>query len=367
MAEARLAALEGGLACKLTSSGQSAISAALLSLASAGDAIVATASLYSGTFEVFRTVISRAGVEVRCIDAEASDTDWDEVLAGPVKAVFTESIPNPNNDLVDIARLARLAHSHGIPLVVDNTVATPYLFRPFEHGADIVVHSTSKWLAGHAKVIGGGVVVGGEQSWLDNAAFTHLHRPSHLLAGQSFRERYGQLAYFRYLVEYVNDSGCGFPPHSASLLLLGIETLSVRLDRAVANAQALAEWLQAQPQVREVRYAGLESSPWHARAAAHFPRGAGAVLSFDLGSLEAAGAFYDALQLISRMTHIGDVRTMAIHCASTLHVVLTPAERAAAGITDGLIRLSVGLEDLADLTADLAQALGRIPAGESEK
>lgn len=330
VAEARLAVLENAAGCKLTSSGQAAITAALLTLARSGEAIVATDSLYSGTFEIFRTVIERAGVQVRCINAEASDSAWEQVLAGPVRAVFTESIPNPNNDLVDIRRLADIAHRHHLPLVVDNTVATPYLFQPVAHGADIVVHSTSKWLAGHAKVIGGAVIVGHDTDYL------------------------------RALTEYVNNSGCGFPPHSASLLLLGIETLSLRMDRAVANAQTLAEWLQSQPEVRDVRYAGLASSPWHERAVASFPRGTGAVVSFDLGGLEQARAFYDHLQLISRMTHIGDVRTLAIHCASTLHVHLTAAQRAAAHIPDGLIRLSVGIEDAEDLTADLAQALSHI-------
>lgn len=360
VAEARLASLEGAAECRLAASGQAAVTSALLSLAGSGDTIVTTDSLYSGTVEIFADVLERAGVRVRYLSAAETDEAWSSALADPsVRGVFTESIPNPNNDVVDVDRLAALSHSAGVPLVVDNTVATPYLFRPFEHGADVVVHSTSKWLAGHGELIGGAVLTPSRTRWADDASrYPHLHRPSFALGGGSYAERYGDSAFFAYVSDYLNNAGGGFPAISAALLLLGMDTLSLRMERQVANAQRIAEWLAARPEVAEVRYAGLSSSPAHAIVERDYPLGAGSIVTIDLvGGLPAARAFYDALHLISRMTHIGDVRTLAIHCASTLHAHLSSEQRAEIGITDGLIRLSIGIEDVDDLLTDLDRGL----------
>ncbi|KAB1664016.1 O-acetylhomoserine aminocarboxypropyltransferase/cysteine synthase family protein [Pseudoclavibacter sp. CFCC 13611] len=360
--ERRLADLEGGTDAVVLASGQAAISGTLLALVSSGFEFIATSSLYEGTKVLFRDALSRQGITVRFVDAEASDDVWEQAFTNGTRAVYTETIPNPKNDIVDLPRIAEIAHAHGVPLIVDNTVATPYLSRPIEHGADVVVHSTSKWLSGHANIIGGAVIDGGTFDWSAHAdAFRHLTariRPDR----PSYVEAYGTSAFAAYLrFGVVGNYGQSFSPHNASLLLLGIETLSLRIEREVANAQRIAEYLETHPAVSSVDYPGLPSNRWHERAKRLLPLGAGAVVSFDLaGGVDAAARFYDALRLVSRMTHIGDLRTLAIHTGSTIHRNLTEQQRVEAGITPGLIRLSVGLETVEDIIADLSQALSSI-------
>jgi len=355
----RLADLEGGVDGIVVSSGQAAIAATLFALAQAGDHILATRSLYEGTREMFRGALRRQGLEVEYVPDDADESEWAARVTPRTKAVYTETIPNPLNQVVDLERLAGIAHRAGIPLVVDSTVATPYLCRPIEWGADIVIHSTSKWLAGHGSVIGGAVVDGGRFDWAANAErfpqLTESPRPG----VASFVERFGAGALLAYLrTVTVLEYGPTVPPTSTFLLLHGIETLSVRMDRHIANSQRVAEWLADRPEVSEVHYPGLVTSPFHERAGKYLPIGAGAVVTIDLaGGRDAARRFIDALRLVTPMTHIGDVRTLAIHLGSTIHAKLTESERLEAGITPGLIRLSIGLESERDIIADLERGL----------
>lgn len=355
----RIADLEGGLDGILVASGQAAIAAAVSALAGAGDHILVTRSLYEGTREMFRGVLRRQGIEFEDVPDDASDAEWAARFRPNTKAVYTETLPNPLNRVTDVERLAHLAHAAGVPLVADNTVPTPYLWRPIEHGADIVVHSASKWLSGHGSVIGGAVVDAGRFDWAAQASrFPQLTEPPRPGA-PSFAERFGAGAYLAYLrTVIVLEYGPTIPPMSAFLLLHGLETLSVRMDRHVANAHAIAEWLDTRPEVARVRYPGLTADPERELAAKYLPRGAGSLVSIDLsGGREAARRFIDALRLITPMTHIGDVRTLAIHSGSTIHAKLTERERLDAGITPGLVRLSIGLESPRDLIEDLSRAL----------
>jgi O-acetylhomoserine (thiol)-lyase len=355
----RIADLEGGVDGIVVSSGQAAIAAAINALAESGDHVLATRSLYEGTREMFRGILRRQGIAIEYVDDDATDQEWAARFRPNTKAVYTETLPNPLNQVVDIARLAAIAHTAGVPLVVDNTVPTPYLWRPIDDGADVVVHSTSKWLSGHGSVIGGAVIDAGRFDWAAQPErFPQLTEPPRPGVA-SFVERFGAgalLAYLRAVI--VLEYGPTVPPLSTFLLLHGIETLSVRMDRHVHNAQVVAEWLQERPEVARVHYPGLEADPYYDLARRYLPRGAGSIVSIDLaGGLDAARRFVDALELISPMTHIGDVRTLAIHLGSTIHAKLTETERLEAGITPGLIRLSIGLESPRDLLADLDRAL----------
>ncbi|GAB3573043.1 bifunctional o-acetylhomoserine/o-acetylserine sulfhydrylase [Leifsonia lichenia] len=355
----RLADLEGGVDGIVVASGQAAIAAALFSLARAGDHILATSSLYEGTREMFRGALKRQGLDVEYVPDDADEAEWAARVTDRTRAIYTETIPNPLNQVVDLQRLAGIAHGAGVPLVVDSTVATPYLCRPIQWGADIVVHSTSKWLAGHGAVIGGAVIDAGTFDWAANAErFPHLvdaPRPG----VPSFVERFGAAAYLGYLrTVTVLEYGPTVPPTSTFLLLHGVETLSLRMDRHVQNAQAIAEWLEERPELAAVHYPGLASSPFHERAQKYLPLGPGSIVSIDLaGGRPAARRFIDALELVSPMTHIGDVRTLAIHLGSTIHAKLTEQERADAGITPGLVRLSIGLESVRDVIEDLERGL----------
>jgi O-acetylhomoserine (thiol)-lyase len=355
----RLADLEGGVDGIVVASGQAAIAVALSALAQAGDHVLATSSLYEGTREMFRGSLKRQGLVVQYVADDASDAEWASHITERTRAIYTETIPNPLNQVIDIERLSRVAHAHGLPLVVDNTVATPYLWRPIESGADIVIHSTSKWLAGHGSVIGGAVVDGGRFDWAAHAdrfpQLTESPRPG----VSSFVERFGAGAYLAYLRSViVLEYGPTVPPTSTFLLLHGIETLSLRMDRHVANATQVAEWLDGRPEVAEVFYPGLPSSPYFELAQRYLPLGAGSIVTINLsGGRPAARRFIDALRLVSPMTHIGDVRSLAIHLGSTIHAKLTEAERLEAGITPGLVRLSIGLESVRDIIEDLARGL----------
>lgn len=361
--EDRLASLEGGVGALLVASGQAAESLAILNLAEAGDHIVASASLYGGTYNLLHHTLPKFGIETTFVDDPHDLDAWRAAVRPNTKAFFGETIPNPRADVLDIEGVAAAAHEAGVPLIVDNTVATPYLIRPFEHGADIVVHSATKYLGGHGSAIGGVIIDGGRFDFAaDPERFPGFNTPDPSYNGLVFARDLGvgsalgaNLAFvLKARVQLLRDLGAAISPFNAFLLAQGIETLSLRIERHVANAQRVAEWLEARDDVRAVHYAGLPSSPWHANAQKYAPKGAGAVLAFELdGGAEAGQAFVSALELHSNVANIGDVRSLVIHPASTTHSQLTPQEQALSGVTPGLVRLAVGLENVEDVLADL--------------
>jgi O-acetylhomoserine (thiol)-lyase len=361
--EDRLASLEGGVGALLVASGQAAESLAILNLAEAGDHIVASASLYGGTYNLLHHTLPKFGIETTFVDDPHDLDAWRAAVRPNTKAFFGETIPNPRADVLDIEGVAAAAHEAGVPLIVDNTVATPYLIRPFEHGADIVVHSATKYLGGHGSAIGGVIIDGGRFDFAaDPERFPGFNTPDPSYNGLVFARDLGvgsalgaNLAFvLKARVQLLRDLGAAVSPFNAFLLAQGIETLSLRIERHVANAQHVAQWLEARDDVRAVHYAGLPSSPWHANAQKYAPKGAGAVLAFELdGGAEAGQAFVSALELHSNVANIGDVRSLVIHPASTTHSQLTPQEQALSGVTPGLVRLAVGLENVEDILADL--------------
>jgi len=361
VAEERIAALEGGTGALLLASGQSASMTAVLNLAGAGDHIVSSSSIYGGTYNLFRYTLARLGIRVTFVENQDDPGEWRRAVRPETKLLFAETIGNPRINVLDIASVAGIAHTAGVPLIVDNTIATPYLIRPLEHGADVVIHSATKFLGGHGTVVAGVIVDGGRFPWSRHAAaFPGLTDPDPSYHGISYTATVGDATAFivKARVQLLRDLGAAIAPASAWQLIQGIETLSLRVERHVENAAAIARFLQSRPEVAEVNYAGLASSPWHANANVYAPRGVGAVLSFELaGGVEAGRAFVDGLTLFSHLANIGDVRSLVIHPASTTHSQLTPQEQLTAGVTPGLVRLSVGLENIDDLTADLAAGL----------
>ncbi|WP_371589289.1 bifunctional o-acetylhomoserine/o-acetylserine sulfhydrylase [Streptomyces virginiae] len=354
--EQRVAALEGGVAAVAVASGQAAETLALLNLASAGDHIVSSASLYGGTYNLFRHTLPRFGIEVSFVE-DPDDLDaWRAAVRPNTKALFAETLGNPRGNVLDVRGVADVAHAAGLPLVVDNTVPTPYLLRPIEHGADVVVHSATKFLGGHGTTIGGVVVDAGTFDFgAHPERFPDFTEPDPSYHGLRYWPALGAGAYaVKLRVQLLRDLGPAIAPHSAFLLLQGVETLSLRLERHSSNAQALAEWLEQRDEVSAVHYPGLPSSRWYEAGRRYLPRGAGAVLSFELrGGVEAGRRFVDGLELFSHLANIGDVRSLVIHPASTTHSQLDEAQLAATGTTPGLVRLSVGIENPADLKADL--------------
>jgi len=355
--EERVAALEGGTGALLLASGQSASSFAVLNIAQAGDHFVASSSIYGGTYNLFKYTLAKLGIEVTFVENQDDIDEWRNAIRPNTKLLFAETIGNPRINVLDIKAVADVAHEAGVPLIVDNTIATPYLIRPFEHGADIVVHSATKFLGGHGAVIGGIVVDGGKFEWSKNAdKFPGLTEPDESYHGVSYTGALGDgLAYIiKARVQLLRDLGASIAPASAWQLLQGIETLSLRIERHVQNAQEIAEWLENHADVAEVYYAGLPSSPWYATANTYAPKGVGAVLSFELkGGVDAGRALVDNLALFSHLANIGDVRSLVIHPASTTHSQLSPEQQLTAGVTPGLVRLSVGIENVDDLKADL--------------
>jgi O-acetylhomoserine (thiol)-lyase len=356
--EQRVAALEGGVAAVAVASGQAAETLAILNLAEAGDHIVSSASLYGGTWNLLRYTLPKLGIETTFVEDPDDPEAWRAAVRPTTKAFFAESIGNPKVDVLDIAAVADVAHTAGVPLIVDNTVATPYLVRPLEHGADLVVHSATKFLGGHGTAIAGVVVDGGRFDFGANAErFPGLTTPDPSYHGLNYWEALGnEGAAFaiKLRVQLLRDLGPALSPHNAFLLIQGIETLSLRMDRHVSNAQRIAEWLEGRDEVASVWYAGLPSSPWYDAAQRYAPNGPGAILSFELhGGVEAGRAFVDGVELFSHLANIGDVRSLIIHPASTTHSQLTPEEQRLTGTTPGLVRLSVGLEGIDDLLADL--------------
>jgi O-acetylhomoserine (thiol)-lyase len=354
--EQRVAALEGGLGAVAFASGQAAETLAILNIAQAGDHFVSSASLYGGTYNLFHYTMPKLGIEVSFVD-DPDDLDaWRAALRPNTKLLFAETLGNPRGNVLDVAAVAGVAHEAGLPLMVDNTVPTPYLLRPIEHGADIVVHSATKFLGGHGTAIGGVVIDSGTFDWAAHAdRYPGLTTPDPSYHGLNYAEALGPLAYLIKLrVQLLRDLGPAIAPQNSFLLIQGIETLSLRMERHVQNAQGIAEWLEARDEVDKVYYAGLPSSPWYSLAQRYLPRGAGAVVAFDIqGGVEAGKRFVDALELHSHLANIGDVRSLVIHPASTTHSQLSGEEQLATGVSPGLVRLSVGLEGIEDLKADL--------------
>ncbi|WP_406288956.1 bifunctional o-acetylhomoserine/o-acetylserine sulfhydrylase [Embleya sp. NBC_00896] len=354
--EQRVAALEGGVAAVATASGQAATTLAVLNLAGAGDHIVSSSSLYGGTYNLFHWTLPKLGIEVSFVD-DPDDLDaWRAAIRPETKLLFAETLGNPRSNVLDLAAVADVAHTAGLPLVVDNTVPTPYLLRPLEHGADIVVHSATKFLGGHGTAIGGIVVDGGTFDFGAHAdRYPGFVEPDASYNGLRYWPDLGPGAYAAKLrVQLLRDVGASIAPLTSFLILQGLETLSLRIERHVANASALAGWLRARDEVETVHYAGLPESRWYDAGKRYLPLGAGAIVAFELkGGIEAGRRFVDGLSLFSHLANIGDVRSLVIHPASTTHAQLSDAERLATGVTPGLVRLSVGIEGLADLRADL--------------
>jgi len=354
--EERLASLEGGVAALLVSSGQAAETLAILNLAEAGDHIVSSPSLYGGTYNLFHYTLPKYGIEVSFVEDPDDLDSWRAAVRPNTKAFFAETISNPKIDVLDIEGVAAVAHENGVPLIVDNTVATPFLIRPLEHGADIVVHSATKYLGGHGTAVAGVIVDGGKFDWAANKdKFPQYNTPDPSYHGLVYADALGPIAYIiKARVQLLRDLGPAVAPFNAWLIALGLETLSLRIERHVQNAKAVAEWLTQRDEVLSVNYASLPTSPWYANAQKYAPKGAGAVLSFEIdGGVEAGRKFVDALELHSHVANIGDVRSLVIHPASTTHSQLTAEEQLATGVTPGLVRLAVGLENIDDILADL--------------
>lgn len=354
--EQRVAALEGGVAAVALASGQAAETLAILTLASAGDHIVSSSSLYGGTYNLFRHTLPRFGIEVSFVDDPDDTEAWRAAIRPNTKALFAETLGNPRGNVLDVRAVADVAHAAGVPLIVDNTVPTPYLLRPIEHGADIVVHSATKFLGGHGTTIAGVVVDGGTFDFGSHAGrFPDFTEPDPSYHGLQYWPALGPGAFaVKLRVQLLRDIGPALSPHSAFLLLQGVETLSLRIERHSSNAQALAEWLEQRDEVAAVHYPGLPSNQWYEAGQRYLPRGAGAVLAFELrDGVEAGKRFVDAVELFSHLANIGDVRSLIIHPASTTHSQLDEAQLAATGTSPGLVRLSVGIENLVDLKADL--------------
>ena len=361
--EDRIASLEGGVGALLVSSGQAAETLAVLNIAEAGDHVVASPSLYGGTYNLLHYTLPKLGIETTFVTDPHDPQAWRDAVRPNTKLFFGETIPNPKADVLDIESVAAVAHEVGVPLIVDNTVATPYLVRPFEHGADVVIHSATKYLGGHGTAIGGVIVDAGTFDYAQHPErFPNYNTPDPSYNGLVYARDLGvgsafgaNLSYIlKARVQLLRDLGAAISPFNAFLIAQGLETLSLRMERHVANAQAVAEFLEARADVTTVHYAGLPSSPWNANATKYAPRGAGAIVAFEIaGGLEAGKAFVDALELHSHVANIGDVRSLVIHPATTTHSQLSPQEQLASGITPGLVRLSVGIEHLDDILADL--------------
>ncbi|KOS53039.1 PLP-dependent transferase, partial [Rhodococcus rhodochrous] len=350
-------------AALLLASGQAAETYALLNLAAAGDHIVASPYLYGGTYNLLHYTLPRLGIEVTFVDDPDDLDQWRAAIRPTTRALYGETIANPKNHLLDIPGIAAVAHAHHLPLIVDNTVATPYLIRPLEHGADIVVHSATKYLGGHGTAIAGVLVDGGTFDWTGTGPDGAPRHPQFTTPDPSYHgvvyADLGAPAYaLKARVQLLRDLGAAVSPFNAFLIAQGLETLSLRMERHVANAERVAEFLDRRPEVTAVAYAGLPSSPWHDRARHLAPRGAGAIVTFELaGGVDAGKKFVNALTLHSHVANIGDVRSLVIHPASTTHSQLTAAEQLAAGVTPGQVRLAVGIEHIDDILTDLTTGL----------
>jgi O-acetylhomoserine (thiol)-lyase len=357
--EERMAALEGGVGALATASGQAAQFITIFTLMSAGDELVASKTLYGGTYTQFDISFRKMGIHTTFVDASDPE-NFRRAITPRTRALYGETIGNPRIDVLDIEAVAKIAHEHNIPLIVDNTFATPYLCRPIEWGADIVVHSATKFIGGHGTSIGGVIIDSGRFPW-DNGLFPGLTEPSKGYHGIRFYETFGDFAWImKARVESLRDMGPALSPFNAFLFLQGLETLGVRMERHVANARAVAAFLAEHPAVTWVNYPSLPGNPYHRLAQKYLPLGAGAIFTFGIrGGLEAGKAFIESLQLFSHLANVGDAKSLVIHPASTTHAQLSEEEQRAGGVTPDMIRLSIGLEDVDDLIWDLDQALSR--------
>ena len=361
--EQRIASLEGGVGALLVASGQSAETLALLNIAEAGDHVVASPSLYGGTYNLLHYTFPKLGIETTFVEDPDDLESWKAAIRPNTKVFFAETVSNPRSDVLDIEGVAGVAHEFGVPLVVDNTIATPYLIRPLEWGADVVIHSATKYLGGHGTSIAGVIVDGGTFDYAAHPErFANYNQPDPSYHGLVYARDLGvgsplgaNLAFIlKARVQLLRDLGAAVSPFNAFLIAQGIETLSLRVERHVQNARAVAEWLEQRDEVESVAYAGLPSSPWYDRGRKYAPQGVGAVLAFEIKGGAAAGQrFVEALELHSHVANIGDVRSLVIHPASTTHSQLSEQEQRASGVTPGLVRLAVGLEHIDDILADL--------------
>jgi len=362
--EKRIASLEGGVAALLLASGSAATTFAVLAVATAGDHIVSSKYLYGGTYNLFHYTLPTFGVEVTFVDNPNDPEEWRKAVRPNTKAFFGETISNPNNDILDIAAVAKVAHESHVPLIVDNTVATPYIIRPIEFGADVVVHSATKFLAGHGNAVVGAIVDSGNFDYaLYPEKFKSFNTPDPSYHGLVYAQALGvgsafgaNLAYiFKIRLTLLRDIGAAVSPFNAWLLAQGLETLTLRMKQHLENAKAVATWLEGHPQVEKVHFSSLASNSYNKLATKYAPKGSGSVFSFEIkGGIEAGKRFVEGLTLHSHVANIGDVRSLVIHPASTTHSQLSPEELLSAGVKPGLVRLSVGLEDIEDIKADLA-------------
>jgi O-acetylhomoserine (thiol)-lyase len=364
--EQRLAQLEGGVGSVALASGQAAVVYSVLTIASAGDHIVSSASLYGGTYSAFAYTLPKLGISVTFVDPSDPE-NFRRAITEKTKALFAETIGNPKVDVLDLEPVAAVAREAKIPLIVDNTLATPYLLRPFEFGANIVVHSATKFIGGHGTSIGGIIVDGGNFDWAASGKFPDLTEPEPAYHGLRFVERFGNEAYIiRARIRFLRDLGAAPAPLNSWLFLQGLETLGLRLERHSQNALRVAEYLKAHPAVKWVSYPGLPGDPAHGRARKYLPKGAGAILTFGIeGGITAAKALIDKLRLFSLLANVGDAKSLVIHPATTTHQQLTPEQQRDAGVSDDTIRLSIGIENIEDIIADLDRALepAHVPAG----
>ena len=361
--EKRLAVLEGGVAALLVSSGMAATTLAIMNVAQAGDHVVSSSNVYGGTFNLFNYTLPKFGIEVTFVNDTGNMDAWRAAVKPNTKAFFGEGISNPLGAVLDLAGIAAVAHEAGVPWIVDNTIATPYVTRPFEHGVDIIVHSATKFLSGHGNAMVGAIVDSGNFDFAKNPKkFPGFNEPDPSYNNMVFAKTLGvggdfgaNLAYiFKARLQLLRDFGSSVSPFNAWLLAQGLETLNLRMDRHLLNAQALAQWLEKQPEVAHVSYAGLPTSPWYATAKKYAPKGAGAVFAFELkGGATAGRKFVEGLKLFSHVANIGDVRSLVIHPASTTHAQLSSDEQLKAGITPGMVRLSIGLENIEDIKNDV--------------
>ncbi len=361
--EKRIATLEGGVAALLVSSGMAATTLAIMNVAQAGDHVVSSSNVYGGTFNLFNYTLPKFGIEVTFVNDTGNMAAWRAAVKPNTKAFFGEGISNPLGTVLDLAGIAEVAHEAGVPWIVDNTIATPYVTRPFDHGVDIIVHSATKFLSGHGNAMVGAIVDSGNFDFAKNPKkFPGFNEPDPSYNNMIYAKTLGvggdfgaNLAYiFKARLQLLRDFGSSVSPFNAWLLAQGLETLNLRMDRHLLNAQALAEWLEKQPEVAHVSYAGLPSSPWYATAKKYAPKGAGAVFAFELkGGATAGRKFVEGLKLFSHVANIGDVRSLVIHPASTTHSQLSPEEQLKAGITPGMVRLSIGLENIEDIKNDV--------------
>jgi O-acetylhomoserine (thiol)-lyase len=354
--EQRVASLEGGIAGLATSSGQAAQFLAISSLVGQGEEVVAASTLYGGTYTQFDVSFRRIGINVNFVEPDDPE-NFRKAITPKTRALYAETIANPRMNVVDIEKIAAIAHEAGVPLVVDNTMASPYLCRPIEHGADIVVHSATKFLGGHGTSIGGIIIDSGNFKWSDK--FPAITQPSPGYHGMVFSEVFGNLAYIiKVRVEGLRDFGPCISPFNSFLFIQGIETLKFRMEQHSRNALQVAEWLEKQPAVSWVKYPGLKSSPYYALSRKYLPLGQGAILTFGIkGGLEAGKRLIDSVQLFSHLANLGDAKSLIIHPASTTHQQLTDDQQLEAGVTKDLVRLSVGIEDVDDIIWDLGQAI----------